>query len=380
MVHCYLCSAQTAVLKGAGSTALSGIMTAATNQVILPASPITPNGQITYNAEGSGAGLRLLAQNAVDFVLSDLAVPNVTNFEVEILQLPIFMSTVSIYANAPDLIYGITPMPMRMSVCILAKIFTGQITMWDDPELAALNQWLTYLPRPIHPIVREPGSGTSIIFQQYLSKGCPSVWTQNVTLTPRWAENVTVAYTSDNASALVQSMNYSIAFVDTRGAYMAGYEVLISNNPGRDEANLQYLGATQLSDFRPWLAKVPQPLPAPDGDWAQHNTIYLPGRYVYPMTYVLFAVVAKDWRGEGAVGALGQQFFFNAVTSNQIFAPSFGLRALPLIYQIRAFDGVNMIQYDQGYAYTIIPRIYFEDPSQNPLTRHRHRHSHRHHH
>ena len=61
---------------------------------------------------------------------------------------------------------------------VLAKIFQGQITKWNDPAIAALNGGNTLPDAVITPIYRSDSSGTTDNFQKYLTAAAPQTWTK----------------------------------------------------------------------------------------------------------------------------------------------------------------------------------------------------------
>src|SRR5260370_24854413 len=65
---------------------------------------------------------------------------------------------------------------LRLSGKTLADIFTGNVTMWNDPEITADNPALSLPPRQIVPVVRGDGSGTTAQLTTWLSKTYPSIW------------------------------------------------------------------------------------------------------------------------------------------------------------------------------------------------------------
>lgn len=344
-----------AVLRGAGSTALAEIMKAATQQVILPLTEGTPQGSITYAATGSGKGLQLLLEGAVDFAIIDTAVNPVPGY----LQMPFLLTTLSVFTNLPAPFEKANPQALRMTACTLARIFTGNITRWDDRALLPLNPWLAYQAAPINVCIREPDSGTAFIFMEYLKLACPSVWKGSFT------SNATAYPTTQALAEALTTIDYTIGFADTPGASWGAKEILITGNPGKSlvvgkakpqSLPLQYMGASQYTEYNTWLAKVSMPLPQCDGNWTQSNTIFLPGTNVFPTVHVGFAMYAQNWTGKGAVGSLGQTFFRDAVTTGQVYMQMFGYEQLPDPFQVRAFDGVNSMTVDPGYFYVILPR------------------------
>ena len=130
-------------------------------------------GTVGYTGNGSGTGKNFLTQRLVDFAGSD--VPFATTDvqpKAEVLHIPIVAGPIAIAYNLPNY-----KTRLNLSKEVLAKIFAGQITMWNDPEIQKLN--ISKLPKiKIFPIYRADGSGTSEVFTSYLNAVAPSIWTK----------------------------------------------------------------------------------------------------------------------------------------------------------------------------------------------------------
>jgi ABC-type phosphate transport system substrate-binding protein len=70
---------------------------------------------------------------------------------------------------------------LRLSGEVIAKIFTGAITNWNDPAIQADNPALAMPDKSITPVVRSDGSGTSAQFTLWMSSQFPSIWTRGMT-------------------------------------------------------------------------------------------------------------------------------------------------------------------------------------------------------
>jgi phosphate transport system substrate-binding protein len=103
---------------------------------------------------------------------------------------------------------------------VLARIFLGQITRWDDPALASLNPGITLPAAPITVVHRSDGSGTSYIFTNYLSAADPA-WASHVgdSKTPRWPVGEG-AEGNAGVAATVYRTPFSIGYVEQ--AYAMG--------------------------------------------------------------------------------------------------------------------------------------------------------------
>lgn len=124
-----------------------------------------PNVRVNYQSVGSGAGQKQLFEGVVDFGASDAPLTDEQLKEhPTVVHIPITLGAVSVGYNLP----GIGP-GLRLTGDVLAKIYLGQITRWNDPAIARLNPDLKLPDLAITPVHRSDGSGTTYIFTAYLS-------------------------------------------------------------------------------------------------------------------------------------------------------------------------------------------------------------------
>ncbi|KAA0096936.1 phosphate ABC transporter substrate-binding protein PstS [Mycolicibacterium sp. P1-18] len=134
---------------------------------------------LSYNPTGSGAGVTQFLAKQVDFAGSDSALA-----EDQVApatercggnpawNLPLVFGPVAMAYN----VEGVDKLVVNADV--LAKIFTGAITTWNDPAIAALNGGTTLPDTKITPIYRSDSSGTTDNFQKYLTAAAPQTWTK----------------------------------------------------------------------------------------------------------------------------------------------------------------------------------------------------------
>jgi phosphate transport system substrate-binding protein len=128
-----------------------------------------PGADITTTSTGSGAGIAQAIKGLVDIGASDAYVSDaLVKKNPTILSIPLAISAQAINYNLP----GVTN--LKLSGPILAGIYSGTITKWNDPQIAAANPGVTLPSNTIVPIHRLDGSGDTFIFSQYLSKSTPS--------------------------------------------------------------------------------------------------------------------------------------------------------------------------------------------------------------
>ena len=132
--------------------------------------------QINYQSIGSGGGIRQVLNGTVDFGASDgpMSDEQLKQSKVKILHIPTVMGAVVPAYNVP----GVSG-EIKFTPEVLAGIFIGKITNWNDPALAKANPGVNFPNLPIIVIYRSDGSGTTFIFTDYLSK-VSSDWNNDV--------------------------------------------------------------------------------------------------------------------------------------------------------------------------------------------------------
>jgi phosphate transport system substrate-binding protein len=126
-----------------------------------------PGIKFNYQSIGSGGGIRMLSNRTVDVGASDapLTDQQLSDAPARILHFPSVMGAVVIAYNLP----GYTG-TLRLTGPVIADIFAGKITKWDDDKIKALNSGAAIPSTDIVVCHRSDGSGTSYIFTDYLSK------------------------------------------------------------------------------------------------------------------------------------------------------------------------------------------------------------------
>lgn len=170
-------SALTGTLVGAGASSMG----AAQESWIAEFQTANPDVTVTYDPSGSGAGRETFAGGGSDFAGSDRAFKDEElNGGVEftacapdsgIVQLPLYISPIAVIFQ----LEGIES--LNMTADVIAGIFAEQITNWNDPAIAALNEGVELPDLAITPVHRSDDSGTTENFTDYLAQAAPSVWT-----------------------------------------------------------------------------------------------------------------------------------------------------------------------------------------------------------
>jgi len=134
------------------------------------------NVEINYQSIGSGGGIRQFSDKTVDFGGTDAPMTDsaITAIQGNGLHIPTVLGAVVATYNIPGLSAAV-----KFTPDVLADIFLGKITKWNDARLASANPGVTLPAQDIIVVHRSDGSGTSFIWTDYLSKISPE-WGQKV--------------------------------------------------------------------------------------------------------------------------------------------------------------------------------------------------------
>lgn len=162
--------AQGAQITGAGATFPNPVY-----QKWAEAAKGATNLTVNYQSVGSGAGINQIRNRTVDFGASDAPLKVEQLNEANLLQFPAVMGSLVAIVNIP----GVENEQMKLTGEVLADIYLGKITRWNDPRIVELNPDLN-LPRlAIAPAYRADGSGTTYVWVSYLSAVSPE-WKEKV--------------------------------------------------------------------------------------------------------------------------------------------------------------------------------------------------------
>ena len=123
-------------------------------------------GKVNYQGVGSGAGIKQINAKTVDFGASDMPLTDEELAKGGLIQFPTVMGGVVPVVN----IAGLKSNEMKLSGALLADIYMGKITKWNDPAIAKLNPGVKLPDAQIAVVRRADASGTTFIFSNYLSK------------------------------------------------------------------------------------------------------------------------------------------------------------------------------------------------------------------
>ena len=167
--------------------------------------------KINYQSVGSGAGIKQINAKTVDFGASDMPLKDEDLKKSGLIQFPTVIGGVVPVIN----VASVKPGQLKLTGAVLADIYLGKITKWNDPAIAALNPGVTVPNAAIASVHRADGSGTTFIFTNYLSK-VNADWKAKVGegTAVNWPSNGVGGKGNEGVAQYVQRLPNSIGYVE----------------------------------------------------------------------------------------------------------------------------------------------------------------------
>jgi phosphate transport system substrate-binding protein len=275
-----------------------------------------PTVQINYQSIGSGGGIRQLSNETVFFGATDGPMTNdqILAAPSRILHFPTVLGGVVPVYNIP----GVSA-ELRFTGKVIADIFMGKITKWNDAAIASVNPGANLPSMDITVVHRSDGSGTTYIFADYLGK-----------VSPDWKKSVGVATSlnwpvgvggkgNEGVAGLVKQTPGAIGYVELIYALqnkisygsvqnMAGEFVRASVDTVTNAASAA-IGKNMPPDFRVSITNAP-------------------GAHVYPISSFTWLLFYENPKDKGRARAM-VDFLRWALTDGQKFAADLGYAPLP---------------------------------------------------
>jgi phosphate transport system substrate-binding protein len=166
---------------------------------------------INYQGVGSGQGRTDFANKVTDFGASDAPYAAGTA-PADLLYFPTVVAPITISYNLDGV------KNLQLSADTAAKIFSAQITNWNDPAIKTDNPKAKLPDEPITVVHRSDGSGTTQNFTLWLMKAAPSSWTLGSSSTVQWPAGTQGAQGNPGVGALIQETPGAIGYVDLSDA------------------------------------------------------------------------------------------------------------------------------------------------------------------
>lgn len=237
--------------------------------------------RVNYQSIGSGGGIAQIKNGTVDFGASDRPLSDEDLKKSGLVQFPVVVGGISVVVNVPGLKSG----ALQFTGELLADIYLGKVTKWDDARIRALNPKAKLPSARITVVARSDGSGTTFVWTNFLSKVSPE-WKKTV------GEGTSVAWPTgvggkgnEGVANYVKRIKNSIGYVE--------YAYALQNN-------LAY-GLVQNADKSAFLAPDQEHFQAAsaDADWTKAEDFHLiltqqPGAKSYPVTGAVWILMYRQ--------------------------------------------------------------------------------------
>jgi len=304
---------------GGGQNASSKVLTGAGSTLVYPlVSQWEPDYAtkagvtITYGAIGSGGGIDQITARAVDFGASDAPLsPDQATACKGCLQIPWALGATVVTYNVKGV-----PNNLHLTGPVVADMFLGNITSWNDPKIKALNPGVSLPDTKVTPIYRSDGSGDSFVFSSYLSAVSPDFKSKIGASTQPPFSTGTGAAKNSGVAASVQSTDGAIGYVAI--SYIAAdglNQALIQNAAGKYVT--PSVDSIKAAADAVTTAKADGSIPLVNPPASAATA--------YPLSTYTYAIVPKT----SSKAAELKAFLTYAITDGQQFGPDLGFPPLP---------------------------------------------------
>ena len=220
-------AALSGTLNGSGST----FQTVFQESAIQAFRAVDPGITVNYGAGGSGKGRTDLASGVVNFAGSDSPIPSseLPSFNgKKVLYFPVVIGPITMSYNLP----GVSS--LKLSPTVIANIFQGKITTWNNSAIAAINPGVTLPSTPITLAVRSDSSGTTENFTLFLKDAVPSVWALGSSSTIKWPATARAGDGNGGVAQIIKTTVGAIGYVDYADAKASGLTFASVENSSGD--------------------------------------------------------------------------------------------------------------------------------------------------
>ena len=281
--------------------------------------------KVNYQSIGSGGGIAQIKAGTVDFGSSDKPLAPEELAKDGLVQFPSTIGGVVPVVNLP----GIGAGKLRLTGALLADIYLGKVTTWNDAAIAAANPGVALPADKIHVVRRSDGSGTTYNFTNYLTKVSPA-WKSAVGegTTVNWTGTSVGGKGNEGVASYVKQLKGAIGYVELSYA--------LQNKMAH--AAMQNAAGTWVQPNAASFAAA-----AASADWKSAQDFNLvitnaPGAEAWPITATNFILMRKQPR-DAADAAAALEFFRWAYASGTEQARSLDYVPLPaeLVQQVESY-------------------------------------------
>jgi phosphate transport system substrate-binding protein len=274
-----------------------------------------PDVRITTQSTGSGTGISQADEGIAQIGASDAYMSDaLIRQHPDMLNIPLCISSQMVNYNLP----GLNHDHLKLSGPVLADIYRGKVTKWNDHAIAEMNPGVKLPDRTIIPVHRSDGSGDTFIFTQYLSFSTPD-WASSLSygLTISWPAVSGELGAVGNPGMITATKDnpYSIAYIGS------SYENQIESQDLGIAMLKNKDGKFVLANARTAAAAAAVMVPKTPRD-ERVSLIFAPGAVSYPILNYEYAVVNRKQPSAETASALRELFTW-AISRSGGNAPHF---------------------------------------------------------
>jgi len=292
---------------------------------------------VNYSPAGSSVGVSDIEQNTVAFGDSEIPIKTpASGTGGNILQIPVDLGGVALSYNVPGVHAG-----LKLDGSVLANIYLGKVTMWDDPSIEALNPGVSLPSMAITPVHRADSSGPSWDLDEYLIDTGGTTWTSAAGSSPStsWPEpKVGVGEQLNTGVATYINQNQgAIGYIE----YAYSLEGDFTNAAVQNQAG-DYLTPSQSS-----IAAAGAN--ASNLSASNFDIVYGPGASTYPLANFSWTLIYQKQSNNNVGIALGKLFDW-VTTTGQQQASTIGYAPLPSNVAALAHSTLLQLQGSNGQS------------------------------
>jgi len=179
---------------------------------------------------------------------------------------------------------GVTDGQLKLTSDVLASIYMGKTTMWNDPSITQLNPGVKLPATRINVVHRSDGSGTTWIFTHYLTDAAGSIWTAGADKEIPWPVGVG-GKGNEGVAASVQQLSGSIGYVEYAYAKQTGMTTTQLQNKAGAWVKPSIATFTAAAAHADWKGSLPS---------MYMVIVNQAGKDTWPITGATFVLVQKD--------------------------------------------------------------------------------------
>lgn len=315
-----------------------------------------PSVNINYQSIGSGGGIKQFTAMTVDFGASDapLTAAQRQALKGTAVHIPETIGSVVAVYNLPE----VPNKGLKLTGPVLADIFLGKITKWDDPKIKELNPGLQLPSKSITVVHRSDGSGTTFVWTSYLSEISPD-WSNSVgkgTAVP-WPTGIGSPGNEGVANS-VKSTPYTMGYVEMAYALTTKMPyAFLQNHDGNAFVE------PSLESTKQAVKALATTLPKGEESWENVSLLDAPGANSYPIASFSYILLYKDLSVNPAINSKEKadalvRFISWAVTDGQQYSEKLSYVPLPDAVVQHNLETLRALTYrNESLATAVVPEF-----------------------